>query len=176
MESNEKSFVVDANAIAEFQKQRITGVEGDAISGIKTIKETGFIGIDIGEFILTEWYSVVGGLDATPSFRDWVADMLATGKIRFCEQKKYTDINKKLSAMGMSNSDKKYIYCAITHKSIMIVTNDIDFHDPKIKSHKSEYKNKIKSNKSGCICKMLKSMGIYVGGFLEINDAIIVLK
>jgi len=165
--------VIDANSIYGFQMERLKNHHGVARKAVTHIFNKGFIATDDGNFIIEEWCKCAGFDRFGINLRDWYADRLHEGKIKPYRVNKPTPINRALGGFKMKLADRMYVFTAVESKSAMIVTYDIDFHDPKKKSAKKAEKIKIKKSKKGPVCKYIqKTLGIRVGRMSEVKSTI----
>lgn len=145
-------FAVDANAIHAFQEERISGVESVGHAMINRIFERHLIALDEGGLCLQEWLDCAGG--AVPlALSDWVNDQLAVGLIR--QYRLSRSIHKELQNIGLPQKDHKWVRLAIGCEGRTIVTNDVDFFDPKLKNSNENLKNNARQNGGAC-SKILK--------------------
>ena len=108
----------------------------------------------------------------TFGFKDWLGTMMWEGKIDYINERSETKLsphNKNIihDKFGLPRNNSKdihFIICA-NHTTIKyIITNDIDFFDPKKKEVNSENREKIINQRSGQLCHFLeKKLGILVG-------------
>jgi hypothetical protein len=113
------------------------------------------------------------GAHAGLNLRDWIADRMQEGKIQIIAYPKNTPLNKTLSKFGMELSDRIYVFVAVADRSKMIVTDDIDFHNPKMKNAAGQKKAALKAAKSGPVCNYLRqNHGIKVGHLTEVQSSI----
>jgi hypothetical protein len=147
--------VVDANSIALFQYERIANAPGVATAAINHIFSVGHVAMDDQNFIREQWHQTAAGSAAGMNLLDWIADRMQENKIRIVSYRKNTQLNKKLSSFQLDLSDRIYVFVAVADGSEMIVTEDIDFHDPKMKKVSAERKAEIKKSKCGPVCKFL---------------------
>lgn len=108
----------------------------------------------------------------TIGFLDWLGTMMLEGKIDLINERRETKIspsNKRSihEDYGLPRNNSKdihFIICA-NHTDIKyILTNDIDFFDPRMKNASSEEKERIKNQRTGRLCRFLeRELGILVG-------------
>lgn len=145
---------VDANAIHQFQDERIKEAPGDGHTCISAIIENDCIALDEGGLCLQEWIECAGGRFPF-ALTDWVADQAILGKIRYFPLSPNT-IRKHLLSLGMPPKDHKWVRLAIGSEGRIIVTDDIDFFDPTRKNAPNASKAKIKNKGTGPCSKVLK--------------------
>ena len=164
------AFVIDANAIKDFQTERVSGADGATLvqDCMEKIFNNGFIAVDDKLLILSEWYSCCSHSASEYSLEEWVLARIQEGKIKFKGIAKSTD--KSLIAMSVSRKDHKYIILSCEVRAHSLVTNDIDFHDPAAKKKSAATKAKIKKSKAGPVCKHLrKCCGVNVVDWSELT-------
>lgn len=153
-------FVVDANAINQFQKERASEPD-DGVRAIELILEHSYIVLDEGGHCKQEWMDCAAG-SFPLALADWLADQLAAGRVRIVEMIKNPPF-KALRQIGVPKKDHKWIQLAVTDNSKFIVTNDIDLIEPKAKNSSNQIKDRIRSQCRGSVQKFLdKRLGITV--------------
>lgn len=162
-------FVVDANAIHAFQKERISASLGPAHEGVTRILTEHCIALDEGELCYTEWLACAAGT-APYNLADWVADELVAGRIQLFQLADNT-CRRKLSAYGLPQSDHKWVRLAIGSGGKKLVTEDVDFFDPTKKTAPAAAKARIKHARSGACAKSLKKdFGVSVMCIIHVCD------
>ncbi|GAA4772476.1 hypothetical protein [Novosphingobium ginsenosidimutans] len=151
---------VDANAIHQFQEERVNGSPGIGHTCIEAILSNACIALDEEGHCLQEWLQCAGGKFPF-ALGDWVADQAVHGKIKYYELSS-NSIRKHLNSLGIPTSDHKWIRLAIGSKGFVIVTNDIDFFDPSKKNATAKVKDKIKASGGPCSKMLSKCYGITV--------------
>jgi hypothetical protein len=147
-------YVLDANVMNLFQKERLEQISGHAHRTIELVTQDCCIALDDGGHCQQEWLACAGGAHPI-ALADWIVDMMVDGNIRmfsFCKSSMY----KELTGKGIPKKDHKWIRLALGSGSELIVTDDIDLFDPTRKNCCSEEKNAIKRNGTGPISKFLK--------------------
>lgn len=154
-------FAVDANAIALFQKERISRQEGEGAAAVNAITSENCIALDATNLCLQEWLNAASG--SFPfALQDWINDMIATGKIRLYPLAP-NDCRKRLLSYGLPQDDHKWVRLALGCRGNVIVTGDVDFFDPAKKKHSAEVKLKIRSSGRGsCSKALLKDFAVEV--------------
>lgn len=154
-------IVIDANIISEFYKEFIID-GGDLYDLINYILDN--CGVVFTDLIHHEWISTCNNYVIT----EWITDGLKLGKIRYINPQLDRDIIKKLHIKyGLPRNkshDIEYIRCANVTLTKYILTNDIDFFDPKLKNDASKAKKDAKIKRNGKLCMfLLKKLKIRVG-------------
>lgn len=166
--------VVDACSISIFQHERIANVSGIGTKAIDHIFSVGHIALDEGNFIREQWLNTASGSASGLNILDWIADRMQENKIRLVTYPKTTPLNKALSDYGMDLSDKVYVFVAVAGAAKMIVSEDVDFHDPTKKKASGAEKDRIKKTKCGPVCIYLSdSYGINIGDLTEVPSVLI---
>jgi hypothetical protein len=162
--------VVDASSIAVYQYERIANAPSVAIEAINHVFSKGHIGLDDKNFIREEWYRTASGSAAGMNLLDWIADRMQEGKIRVVSYSKDTSLNKTLADFGMDLSDRIYVFVAIAGTAKLIVSEDIDFHDPMMKNATVSTKARVRADKTGSVCRYLhQTYQINVGDLTEVK-------
>jgi hypothetical protein len=152
-------FVVDANCISEFQKERVSGSEGLACQGMSLVLTNGYIAVDENQghpIILHEWKSCASHSNSELALDAWIADLMQRGKIKLFPFNKDLSLSSALIKFGVPKEDIKYIKLACGIPAHLIITNDIDFHDPTEKKSPEDRKKKIMKSKKGDVCKYIR--------------------
>jgi len=153
-------IVIDANIISKFYKEFIID-EGDLYVLINWILDN--CGVVFTDLIYHEWISTCNNF----VIKEWIADGLKLGKIRYTNPQLDRAIIKKLHinfGLPKKSRDIEYIRCANVTLTKYILTNDIDLFDPKLKNDTSKAKKNAKNNRSSKLCRfLLKELKIRVG-------------
>jgi len=129
--------------------------------------------LDEQNFIREEWHNTASGSAAGMNLLDWVADRMQEGKIRVVSYSKNTPLNQTLANFGMDLSDRVYVFVAIAGAAKLIVSEDIDFHDPTMKNATAPQKAKLKAEKAGPVCRyLIRTHQINVGNLTEVKALI----
>jgi hypothetical protein len=147
-------FIVDANAIHEFQSERIRQENGPAHSAIIGILDSHFIALDADGKCLQEWAACAEGTHPF-ALTDWIADQMLENKIRLVDIAPNT-CRKQLLTLGLPEQDHKWIRLCVGASSERLVTEDVDFFNPRAKTWKANAKMKLKAAKKGPCAKALK--------------------
>ncbi|MCE9508332.1 MAG: hypothetical protein K8R48_08510 [Alphaproteobacteria bacterium] len=160
-------FVVDANAIDEFYQEKILDSSTAISDAIGILLSRGYIVIDDKDWILTEWNG--RALRGDDTLMAWIDMGIQEKWIRLLPFKQKPHLRKKLQQLGMPNDDLKYVIFADHLKGKAIITDDIDFHEPKEKNNRKPGKiDSIKASKKGSVCKYItKKLSINVLNWQE---------
>lgn len=140
-------FVVDANVINYFQKERISGNAGPALIALDSIFGCGFIALDDTDLCKQEWLDCAAG-SYPLALQDWVSDKLIEQKIKLFAMKNY-NIYKCLMKLGVPKPDHKWVRLALSSDSKNVVTEDIDLIYPSKKCAAANTKEAIKKKCAG---------------------------
>jgi rRNA-processing protein FCF1 len=154
--------VVDANVISNYIQESIQE-SGDIFQLIEKILVSSY-GLAISDKIEREWKNTTGNL----YFDTWFAEQLKNGRIHYIEKPELNDaIRKRIhNIYGLPRRGHDIEYIKTANKTIKkyILTNDIDFYDPKKKQSSVVEKEKIKNQRCGDLCRYLrKELDIIVG-------------
>lgn len=154
--------VVDANIIKIFIIEEMKDC-GDICELINNL--LGSYGLAVNKMVEHEWQSIIG----SQFFNEWFTMNILSERIKYVNDSvKVTFAQKKkiniTYGLPKNSRDIKYINCAINTKIRYILTEDIDFFDPKKKQASAEEKRRIKNQRQGKFCKFLNSeFGITAG-------------
>lgn len=163
-----KSLVIDANVFSAFAMEQIAGIPNTdrTASPLKIFdllgdKAVAFL--DEGGQIEREWKNLV--TFASEWFSEWLADSLADGRIYEIAPSSDPQLVKRYRALGFPNTtDIWYIktahgLCLLCNRNRpFLVSEDIDFYDPKSKQIKN--KNDFFRSGGGRVCNRLRADGI----------------
>ncbi len=167
-----RPFVIDANAIHQFQVERISEENGIAHAAIERITRMEAIALDEEQLCLQEWMRCASGSHPY-ALMDWVSDQLVAGKIVLASLSPNT-CRKNLLSVGLPSDDHKWVRLAIGCGGFRLVTNDIDFFDPAHKNSKAAVKTRLKSSRKGKCAKMLeKTYKVSVMCFEHVADELV---
>ena len=152
---------IDANVISNFYSDYLRGFDSPSrITVEQSIARLGIV-VDEGGRIQHEWFGVCPG----PFLREWFLEQVKLGRIRLVKSHIELHHKKKLkNDLGFPADDFTYIAVANVTQIRYIVTDDIDFHDPKLKCADHRRKLDAKETRRGAVCSYLRShMRITVG-------------
>lgn len=156
-----RPYTVDANAINEFQKERLRDEKGMAHEAIERVFADDCIALDEGGLCQQEWENCAGG-HFPLALIDWIADQMIYGRIRKFKLAPNT-IRKDLLRVGLPQDDHKWVRLAIGSDGFRILSGDIDFLDPKKKRASVEERQRLRRGGKGPCSKLLdKKFGIKV--------------
>lgn len=154
---------VDANVMNLFSGSLIQDEITDARTLVERIKSSHGFAIDVGGKIQHQWLETC---DKT-FFGQWFVEGLKAGWIRQVAAKTGEADAKKLRiGCGMPSARHELAYIAVANVVTpprYIVTDDIDFWEPKAKAADEKRKQEIKTRREGCVCQHLRKMKIVVG-------------
>lgn len=148
--------VIDASSFKSFYEELIGDIYSNARRLVDRVFENDFIGVDSGERILTEWIKCCCG-DQDEFLRSWFRARAEEDKIRILDYNSSSQIKSSLKNFGVPRKDCTYMYFAASNSAFLLVSEDIDFFEPAAKTHNEQRKARIKSKRSGCVCKYMKS-------------------
>lgn len=154
------AFVVDANAISEFQHERASDISGFAIPGMEHILSHGYIAVDDNAghpIIIHEWLSCASHANSQFALDAWITDQMQKGKIKLFPLVNNNKLRTDLRRFGVAGRDGLYIKLACSIPAHSIVSNDIDLHDPTEKRANPARRLKIMKGKTGVVCRYLSS-------------------
>lgn len=131
------SIVVDANVVKGYYDEVVIDVRHSLTQSAVNIFETitNVIYVDNQEFIESEWKRVVD-----PEWFDvWYSDSLRSGKISMVDVKNCKELCESLYKIGFPKGERDVWYVRTAkatltfQKECFIITEDIDFYDPKKK-------------------------------------------
>jgi hypothetical protein len=156
-------LVVDANVMQAFTRSMICqseSVHRQLVLGAAS--SVGFV-VDVGDKMLQEWKNTCG----RTYFEEWLFQQIKLGIVRYIDpnldQAHIKRLRQDCGFPTHSGKDLTYIKVAYTAAPHVIVTEDMDFHEPAAKGRNSQQKRQIVEAKSGSVCKyLLKRLGIRV--------------
>ena len=154
---------VDANIMHAFTKSLINKTDTHDKQLIEKLEKShGFV-IDTAGKMQHQWLETCGHM----VFGEWLVQGLKGGIIRPVQADLPNNHKKKLQQDCGMPVKREIMYVAVANATALryIVTNDIDFWDPKSKKQgKADQHDKIKRERRGAVCNYLaKSLKIYVG-------------
>lgn len=154
--------VVDANVIKDFYRELCIN-DGCVYRAVIWLSET--YGIVASDKVLVEWENVC----SAQVFIEWLADQLKLGGVRRIQGKRIDrQVVKKMyldCGFPCRDRDLEYIQCAhATVSRRYIVTEDIDFYDPRAKDGEASIKRWAREERHGQFCRfLLRRLRIRVG-------------
>ncbi len=159
-------IVVDANVVKDYFLEVVIGSNHKLTESSKEIFEQPNLQIflDEGGIIEKEWKSTV----EPEWFDSWFSDLLIKGKAITIPVGNYPDLIQKLTQLGfpINGKDKWYIRTAaevsLKNSIGIIITEDLDFYNPKMKNTGGDKRIKILKSANPPIKKFLKKKNIIV--------------
>jgi hypothetical protein len=148
--------VVDANIMSHYIQEKKND-EGKLYNLIEFIIDC--CGLAINDRVELEWRNTTGD----EFFNIWFVDCILAQRIKYV-----TDSNKLTTHQknkihndyglprGNKSKDIAYIKCNINTEIRYILTEDIDFYDPKRKKESPKAKFEARNQRRGALCKFLK--------------------
>lgn len=161
-------LIIDANVFAAFYQEEELGIAPAVLRSpvniFSRLGEDVQAYLDDGKMIETEWRRKAD----REWFDGWLADALRDDRVREVTVSNHPQLIKRLSKLGFprGSRDKWYVR---TGKEVAdrlgqscIVSEDLDFFDPKAKASGSKRRVKILKRRSGDVLKALEDENIYV--------------
>lgn len=152
---------VDANVISNFSHDYLCGVDSASrIAVEQSIAKRGIVVDEAGK-IQQEWFASC----SKQFIEEWFVEQIKAGKIRFVKPSIEPHHRKKLkSELGFPGNDLVYVSVCNVTETRYILTDDIDFFEPRLKSATHQSKQRAKDSRDGGVCRYLrKQMRITVG-------------
>lgn len=167
-------IVIDANIIAGIYKSVVLEIDSDIIGDASIIHERldckggscmskDVVYLDEGGHIENEWRK----LAKSEWFDIWLGDLFISGAAENITVGTCKDLVKSIRTLGFPTSkDSWYVrtaYTAILHdEPIHLITQDIDFYDPSLKSTTAKNRERTIKNSLGPVSRSLKKNKVYV--------------
>lgn len=168
-------IVIDANIVAGHFKETVLGIEIGPTNNLTASTLTLFNGLgttdicylDDGTIIETEWRNPV----SNEWFDAWFGDLLASGKAQLIPASSDEALERRLHTKGFPKARNRDLWYIRTCHAIVntnpdinvrLITEDIDFYDPRKKGGNAKTRKKIIQNGSGPISKLLRKESIWV--------------
>jgi hypothetical protein len=148
-------LVVDANIMSYYMREK-KNEDGELFKLIEYI--INYCGLAINDAVEREWKNTTGD----QFFCIWFDEYMLAQKIRYVAESNKLTIHQKKKIHNDYGLPKKkskdidYIECAINTEIKYILTDDIDFFDPKKKMASAREKFKVKNQRQGALCRFLK--------------------
>lgn len=154
-------LVIDANIVSAYFMESVLacnpGLTGSAVSVFERAGFGDTVHLDDTQHIENEWRSVV----SPEWFNAWYGDLLINGGAAFIRVETCTNLRRTLEALGFPRSkDIWYIRTAVAVSqrfgSATLVTEDMDFFDPRDKLAPSVRRSALLRAASGRVCRRLR--------------------
>jgi hypothetical protein len=147
--------VVDANVMCAFTKSMIQKADTAYTRLIESAMTATGLAVDDKDQIVQQWLDTCG----QQVFGEWLVRQLTAGLVRpVATELEKRHINKLRKDFGFPASRYEATYILVAHASDphMLVTEDIDFHDPTAKVQGSARRAQIMAEKCGPVCRYLR--------------------
>ena len=146
---------VDSNCMHAMQYERVSETEGAATAALHHILETSYIALDSGQLCAQEWLDCMPG-PFGEEVRGWIDTLIVKQKIRLLDLPSCPVLIKKVSQDGLPKKDQKWVKLCMHNCVKFLVTEDIDFFDPKLKKATTASKQDTKNKLSGDMRKLIR--------------------
>jgi hypothetical protein len=145
----------DSNALVKMQVERLA-LEGRSEGPLaEQILSKTYLALHLDGHCLQETCNCLEG-PFTDELQAWLMQLENDGKLRRLEVQPDRQFQKKLREAGLPKKDWKWAQLARHDCVTTILTEDIDFYEPKDKSAKNPRKESRKNNRTGTVLKLLK--------------------
>lgn len=158
------NLVIDANIVKGFYETSVLGIEDIHLTGsplfiFQRLTRHDHAFLDDQGHIKHEWRNVVD-----PEWFDvWFARLLAQDILSLIPVQSFSKLRKQLGTMGFPTKGSKDFWYIKTAKSVVLdfdhailLSEDLDFHDPSVKGQSSSRRQKILTDGNGHIAKLLQ--------------------
>ena len=153
---------VDTNCMVEMQIERVSEAAGPATEALNLILAATYLALDSGMHCQQEWFECMPG-PYGEEVKSWLDQLIVHQKIRYLDIDACPHLMKTCGHAGLPNKDKKWIKLCAHDCVKFLVTEDIDFFDPSLKSAKSTEKTKLKQKLGGKMRQLIrKETGVEV--------------
>lgn len=145
----------DSNILVHMQSERL---EADGRSeGLlaKQILSNSYLALDIDGHCLHEACECVRG-PFSDELQAWAIQLENDGKLRRLQVQSDRSLQKKLRQAGLPRKDWKWALLARHDCVTVLLTEDIDFYEPRDKSAKSAAKERRKNRRTGAVLALLR--------------------
>lgn len=141
--------------MVEMQVDRVSESYGPPTVALNHILANSYMALDDGLLCQQEWSECMPG-PFGEEFKSWMDQLIVLQKIRYLPVQAPVQLGKSCGALGLPKKDHKWVKLC-SHQCVhFLVTEDIDFFDPKLKKAPAEIKNKAKAKLSGAMRKMIR--------------------
>lgn len=152
--------VIDANIISRFYLQLLT--ENGRLFRMVSCLSASY-GLAVSDRILCEWENAC----SAQVMIEWITDGLKEGWIRYVIPVLAANIMKEIYltyGLPRKSRDMEYIKCANVTVVKYIVSEDMDFYDPRLKRANGKAKQRARDLRKGRLCRFLRrALGIRAG-------------
>jgi hypothetical protein len=149
--------VLDANCWCARVDEVLSDTSGIAIKAFEKAQALGKIVFDNDGHIRQQYIDARKGF-GEQLFNAFFEQAVLRGTVQIVANVGNQQLRKQLIASGLPRKELHYFQAADTAKAAFIVSEDIDFFDPKLKRANESAKRRAKSARTGCICKLSRTM------------------
>lgn len=155
------STVFDANCWCERVDEEVSGNGGRASDAFLKAAHLGYIVLDEDGVIKHQYCAARRGFGERLFDQIFEAYALR-GKIRISPCGRDSKLTRSLREIGVPKGEHAYFHAANNCEAKFLVSEDIDFFDPKLKKAETGAKKKAKQRRNGCGCKLARGFGCEV--------------
>lgn len=149
--------VLDANCWCARVDELLAGNVGVATQAFSKAQHQGKIVFDDEGHIKQQYIDARKGF-GEQLFNVFFEEAVLSGTVKIVSSASDQKIRNSLIASGLPRKELHYFYAAHASSASYIVSEDIDFFDPKLKTAKEPAKTRAKTSRKGCICKLVRKL------------------
>jgi hypothetical protein len=147
-----KGTVIDANCWAKYCDDILHRAEGEGFRVFEKAKTKGAILLDGGDLIATQYKQTSG----QTVFETFFNEGVVTGAIKLVKAEANAELRKKLVQLGVPKYEHIFFKTAISGQASYLVSEDIDFFDPRLKLAQENAKEAARRNKNSPVPKAFR--------------------
>jgi hypothetical protein len=155
MNNMRRDFVIDACSFKLFYDELVANTFGVSRRSLEHILENDVIIVDFLGHIRHEWMTTCCG-EQDEFIRQWIINRIVEDRIQERTLKKDKAVRNSIRELGIPQRDHKYIYLAVFNHAFAIISEDIDFYDPREKNRGEARVARMKHRRDGCVCRYLR--------------------
>ncbi len=155
------NYVIDANCWKSYAEETLAMEPGLGTVTFERAKEAGKVILDDGGHIRQQYFECMRGQEGLLAIL--IETLTTEGKLRLVVPAPAREIRVTMNTLGVPTTEWMYFRCAVVALPSYIVSNDIDFFNPKLKLANAKAHVACKQNPNAPVCKaMRKTHGVQV--------------
>lgn len=146
---------IDSQMMVQFQRERILEQPSIGMECLQRILRTTYLALDDGDHCVSEYYQTLSGM-LGEEMRTWITQAINDNKLRILPFGDFRQSLRRIAQAGLPNRDHRWIklcsHPCVTH----LLTEDIDFYDPRAKQGNQAAKRRAKIERRGSMLALIE--------------------
>lgn len=148
------NFVIDANCWKAYAEDNLRMVVGCGQKIFDKARAAGKIAMDEGGHIKHRYLACMPGQEAMLQL--FIEELTISGKLKLVVPTATQGVRKDFRELGIPNEEWIFLRTAIACAPSIVISNDVDFFNPKLKAASAKAHRACKENPNAPVCKKMR--------------------